>query len=183
MASHKLMPGWFFLVVCALCGYVPVYALPNELPPSGPARMVEKTVIQTDNGKNFTLHRLEKIQAETLLVEAQVARAKALKSLKDSGSADSIAQVSDGMAVNVSQTTGQRLALPHIREIYGAGSRLIARLVLNDGSQAELTAGQQIPGTQLKILGISAREVRVSAPDGSGVQSLNFAGSSDGTGH
>lgn len=183
MASRKRMPGWFFLVVCALCGYVPVYALPNEHLPSEPTRMAEKSVTQTDNRKDFTLSRLEKIQAETLLVEAQVARAKALKALKESGSADSIAQVSDSMAMNVSQTTGQRGALPHIREIYGAGSQLIARLVLNDGSQAELTAGQQIPGTQLKILSISAREVRVSAPDGSGVQSLNFAGSSDGTGH
>jgi type IV pilus biogenesis protein PilP len=183
MASRKRMPAWFFLVVCALCGYVPVYALPHEFPPSGPTRMAEKTVIQADNGKDFTLRRLEKIQAETLLVEAQVARAKALQSLKDSGSSDSIAQVSDGMEINVSKATGQRGALPLIREIYGAGTRLVARLVLNDGSQAELTAGQQIPGTQLKISSISAREVRVSAPDGSGVQSLNFVGNSDGTGH
>ncbi|OKP21798.1 type IV pilus biogenesis protein PilP [Serratia fonticola] len=186
MLNSKLVPGWLVLAICGLWGQLPAYAVTNELPASPPAQALEKvelpkehtqTVEQGDEGKDFTLRRLEKIQAETVIVEAQVARAKAMKSLVDSGSSGSVPDVMAGtaaVAVNVSQMKSKAMPLPQINEIYGTGNRLIARLVLGDGSYAELTTGQQVPGTLLKITSISAREVRVSALDGAGVQSLPF---------
>ncbi|WP_048797378.1 MULTISPECIES: type IV pilus biogenesis protein PilP [Serratia] len=186
MLNSKLIPWWLVLTICGLWGQLPAYAVTNELPPAPPAQMLEKVESPKDStqmeghgdeGKDFTLRRLEKIQAETVIVEAQVARAKALKSLEDSGSSGSVPDVTTGtaaVAVNVSQMKSKVTPLPQINEIYGAGNRLIARLALGDGSYAELTTGQQVPGTQLKITSISAREVRVSALDGAGVQSLPF---------
>jgi type IV pilus biogenesis protein PilP len=176
MPHRKLMPGWLALVLCTVGGNAPVYAVPNELPPSPPAQVAEKTALLPVDERDFTLRRLEKIQTETVIVEAQVARAKALKSLEDNGSSANLPEVSDGMAAVAVHVSAPRNArgLPRISEIYGAGSRLIARLALNEGSQAEFTVGQHIPGTQLRVTRISAREVQVSALDGSSVQALNF---------
>jgi type IV pilus biogenesis protein PilP len=147
------------------------------LPGGGPIESADTTM---DEGRDFTLRRLESIQAETVIVEAQVIRAKALKLLEESGNTSVPESFSGTAAVSVNTTsaasptptTSRRL--PQINEIYGAGNRLIARLALNDGSYTELTEGQHIPGTQLKVAGISAREVKVSGLDGGNVQSLPF---------
>ncbi|HFZ1935465.1 TPA: type IV pilus biogenesis protein PilP [Serratia marcescens] len=189
MLNSKLITQALALVVCSTWGLLPASAATNALPPSPPAQALETVESpkapanashlagDSDEGKDFTLRRLEKIQAETVIVEAQVARAKAQKALEDSGSSVSVPDVTAGtaaVAVNVSQAKSKVPPLPQINEIYGAGNRLIARLALSDGTYAELTTGQQVPGTQLKISSISAREVRVSALDGSGAQSLPF---------
>lgn len=182
MLNNKLTPWWLVLIICGVWGQLPAYAVKNDLssPPSTQAlEKVEpsKTAGDGNEGKNITLSRLERIQAETMIIEAQVARAKALKSLEDSGSSGNMPDVTTSTAavpINVSQAQSKTTPLPQIKEIYGAGSRLIARLVLGDGSYTELNVGQQVPGTRLKITSISAREVRVSDLDGEEETSLPF---------
>lgn len=172
MPNSKLIMCFLAMVVCGAWGLLPAYAATDALPPPPLAsEMVEYPA------GDHTLRRLERIQAETVIVEAQVARAKAQKALEDSGSSVSVPDVTAGtaaVAVNVSQAKRKVTPLPQINEIYGTGNRLIARLVLSDGTYAELTTGQQVPGTPLKVTSISAREVRVAALDGSGAQSLPF---------
>lgn len=186
MLNSKLIPWWRVLIICAMWGQMPANAEKSDLPSPLSAQAFEqvdssKNPTKTENdgneGKGITLSSLERIQTETVIIEAQVARANALKSLEDSGSSGKIQDVTTGIpaaGVNVSQAQEKTTPLPQIKEIYGAGSRLIARLVLDDGSYAELTAGQQVPGTTLKITSISAREVRVSALDGGGQRVLPF---------
>ncbi|KOY63020.1 hypothetical protein AM629_05555 [Photorhabdus heterorhabditis] len=122
---------------------------------------------------NYTLHQLEQIQAETVILEAQAARARAQKELAEN--------VSENITTTMSSVTDSEMhssvmprmqQLPHIQEIYGTGNRLIARLGLPDGSWVEATTGQFIPGTAYKIKAITALEVRVS--NGSNERSLPF---------
>ncbi|WP_051690845.1 type IV pilus biogenesis protein PilP [Photorhabdus australis] len=122
---------------------------------------------------NYTLHQLEQIQAETVILEAQAARARAQKELAEN--------VSENVTTTMPSITGSEIhssvmpriqQLPHIQEIYGTGNRLIARLGLPDGSWVEATTGQLIPGTEYKIKTITALEVRVS--NGSNERSLPF---------
>lgn len=189
MPGLNMISGWTALVLYAVLPGVslPIFAATSDLSLSPPAQEAENAellqasvqgAVQTDE-RDFTLRRLEKIQAETVIVEAQVARAKALRSLEESGSSARLPDISDGMAavaINLSQTPRPARGLPQISEIYGTGSRLTARLLLTDGSHAEFTTGQHIPGTQLKVTRISAREVQVATVDGSSVQTLNFTG-------
>lgn len=163
--------------------YLPAYAATADIPPAPaaieiPAQTSMATTELSEQVKakrDFTLRQLEEIQAETVIVEAQVLRAKAIKSLGENGAVPvtgsttiPVNAASPGVSASANNT------LPQINEIYGGSQRLIARLQLNDGSYAELTEGQNIPGTQLKITSISAREVRVSGMAAGGTQSLPF---------
>ncbi|BBI93033.1 type IV pilus biogenesis protein PilP [Serratia symbiotica] len=135
------------------------YAETPPLLPSQPPVMEE-----------YTLQRLEQIQAETVLLEAKAARARIQRELEESGI--------DARTANL-PLTGRELAilpragsLPSVEEIYGSGKQLMARLVLSDGKRAELRQGEQIPGTRFLIETISAREVRVA--DGNDKRTLAF---------
>lgn len=130
-----------------------------ETPPPQPPVMEE-----------YTLQRLEQIQAETVLLEAKAARARIQRELEESGI--------DARTANL-PLNGRELAmlprvggLPSVEEIYGSGQQLMARLVLFDGKRAELRQGEQIPGTRFLVEAISAREVRVA--DGNDKRTLAF---------
>lgn len=120
-----------------------------------------------DDSKNLTLGRLETIQSETVVVEAQVIRAKAIKSLQESnGYSSSLPGVLPG-SLNTSDSAmpvkAKVEAMPLISEIYGSGNKLIAKIVLSDGSYSEVTQNQRIAGTRYIVKRVTANEVIVSS--------------------
>lgn len=93
--------------------------------------------------EEYTLQRLEQIQAETVMLEVKAARARIQRELEYSGI--------DTLTANL-PLNGRDLAilpraggLPSVEEIYGSGKQLMARLLLSDGKRAELRQGEQIP--------------------------------------
>ncbi|MGL9751229.1 MAG: type IV pilus biogenesis protein PilP [Symbiopectobacterium sp.] len=105
--------------------------------------------------EEYTLQRLEQIQAETVLLEAKAACTRIQRELEESGIDDRIANLPlTGRELAILPSTG---GLPSVEEIYGSGQQLMARLVLFDGKRAELRQGEQIPGTRFLIETISAR--------------------------
>ncbi|PUA41488.1 type IV pilus biogenesis protein PilP [Pseudomonas protegens] len=117
-----------------------------------------------------TLLQLEQIQAETVLLEAQAARAKAKKELEEGTSGGSGLPMLESSGASL---PARPLGRVHVQEIYGAGNRLVARLGLPDGSQVEIVPGEAIPGTDLTVTAISARSVRVSGGEGERVLPFN----------
>ncbi|HGJ5864820.1 type IV pilus biogenesis protein PilP [Arsenophonus nasoniae] len=120
--------------------------------------------------EEYTLQRLEQIQAETVMLEAKAARARIQRELEDSGIDARTAPLPlNGRELAMLPRAG---GLPSVEEIYGSGKQLMARLVLSDGKRAELRQGEQIPGTRLRVETISAREVWVA--DGNDKRTLAF---------
>lgn len=115
----------------------------NSPPPSG------------SNG--FNIARLEQIQSETLILEAQAQRTKAEMAAQGSGPVDNS---------NVPAAASANSALPRVMQISGAGSALSARLLMSDGSQAEVIAGQTLSGAGMKIARITAHGVEARQQDG-----------------
>lgn len=112
--------------------------------------------------EEYTLQRLEQIQAETVMLEAKAAHARIQRELEDSGIDARTANLPlNGRGLAILPRAG---GLPSVEEIYGSGQQLMARLVLFDGKRAELRQGEQIPGSRFLIETISAREVRVAGP-------------------
>lgn len=128
-----------------------------------------QTVLASDEN---TLRHLEKIQTETVILEAQISLAKAKKELEASGNGREI-QSRQVMSSTISTLLPKPHTLPRIQEIYGTGKQLFVRLLLADNSLTELTRGQSIPGTDLKITSISAREVRVSNGENESILTFN----------
>src|SRR5471030_1881849 len=87
----------------------------------------------SNTASDLTLRRLENIQAETVIYEAQVARAKARKELENNGTDIStrIPSGRDGVDVSVtSGSTSPTRSLPRIQEIYGSPKNLMVNLVM-----------------------------------------------------
>ncbi|EFW11167.1 type IV pilus biogenesis protein PilP, partial [Serratia symbiotica str. Tucson] len=99
--------------------------------------------------EEYTLQRLEQIQAETVMLEAKAARARIQRELEESGIDARTANLPlNGRELAILPRTG---GLPSVEEIYGSGKQLMARLVLSDGKRAELRQGEQIPGTRFRV--------------------------------
>ncbi|MGK2894518.1 type IV pilus biogenesis protein PilP [Klebsiella michiganensis] len=131
-------------------------------------------------GQPLNLGSLETIQAETVLFEAKVARAKALGELQKSGvdsdpaplfnpapPAPADAQTVKGASPDTTP--------PQVVEIAGSGNTLSALLVLSNGNQVRVQPGSRVPGTNYTVSRISFNEVVVSSP-GHAAISLTFAG-------
>lgn len=119
-----------------------------------------------------TLQRLETIQAETVLLEAQAARAKVQRELDEVpliSSKDIVSNIPQNQLPLVAQTT---YPLPVIQEIYGNNKRLVAQLVTAEGGVTTVSIGQVIPGTDYKVTSITAKSVQVS--DGNVSRNLSF---------
>ena len=148
------------LCVAGLCQAAPVTALPPA-PVAGHPAILPQTAPPPSptpavSGSHFDLARLEQIQSETLILEAQAARAKAERAA--GGSSD---DSSPAPALAMSTASG----LPRIAEIAGSG-RLSATLVMPDNSQVQVSAGQAISGTGLTVSRITAQSVIVRRRDG-----------------
>ncbi|CNB80730.1 type IV pilus biogenesis protein PilP [Yersinia similis] len=145
---------------------------PSSDTPPTPTRLHE------NSGNTLNLARLERIQADTLLFEAQAARAKALLSLQQNNGYDASlpAPLSQSLVAPVTATGGipgttlstlpTQTALPRIVEIAGSGKHLRTRLALSDGAAVELSAGQRIPGTNNTVKTITAQEVQITTSTG-----------------
>ncbi|MEQ0866964.1 type IV pilus biogenesis protein PilP [Pseudomonas aeruginosa] len=122
----------------------------------------------------YTLQQLEQLQAETVLLEAQAAKAKAQAALveapgKAGGGEGQVMGVVAGTAPTVA-----RSGLAYVQEIYGSGARLKARILLPTGRAVELLPGDPLPGTDLTVTAITPRSVRVADADGAGEHALPF---------
>lgn len=132
-----------------------------EIPPPSPTLRLADTL---------NLAQLERIQGETLLFEAQVARAKARMSLQQNNGDDvalpspltqTLLSPAPGVAAANPDIQPARKALPRIIEIAGSGKALRSRLALQDGTSVEVSTGQRIPGTGDIVKLISAQEVQI----------------------
>lgn len=129
----------------------------------------------SNTASDLTLRRLENIQAETVIYEAQVARAKARKELENNGTDIStrIPSGRDGVDVSVtSSSTSPTRSLPRIQEIYGSPKNLMVSLAMPDGSAIAASDGQLIPGTGWRVKSITGRSVSVT--DGTEERQLTF---------
>lgn len=133
-------------------------------------------------GDMLNLARIERIQGDTLLFEAQAARAKALQSLQQNNGYDAslpspLTQTLIAPAPGVTPPTDTpppaRTSLPRIVEIAGSGKALRTRLALSDGASVEVTIGQRIPGTGDTVKNITAQEVQITTAAGE-VHTLPF---------
>lgn len=121
------------------------------------------------------LERLELIQGDTMLFEAQAARAKALLALQQNNGYDTslpspltqtlLAPAPGGTTAQDSPLPA-RTSLPRIIEISGSGKALRTRLALSDGATVEVTAGQRVPGSSDSIKMISPQEVQLMTATG-----------------
>lgn len=136
---------------------------------------------RTEAGRALNLGQLESIQAETVLYEAQLARAKALNELQKNGYDRSLDQPfnpappsQDNSKKEVKGATKDAV-LPHVIEITGNGKVFTALLALGNGNQVTVLVGQRIPGTDFVVKHVSINDVVVTGADQSLV-SLSFAG-------
>lgn len=109
----------------------------------------------------FNLEKLERIQAETLLLEAQAIRTKAWQAAQVPDTPDKTPTSTAPAGSSWSPD-----ALPHVSEIAGTGTHLTARIVLPDGSQTEVVTGQTIGSTRLTVTRITAQGVTVRRAGG-----------------
>lgn len=120
--------------------------------------------------EDYTLQRLEQIQAETVMLEAKAARARIQRELEESGINTRATDLPlNGREMAISPRIG---GLPSVEEIYGSGKQLIARLLLSNGKRVELRPGEKIPSTRFRVKAITDREVRVA--DGDDKRTLTF---------
>lgn len=121
-------------------------------------------VVTKDNlTSSMTLGQIDRIQASTMILEAQAKQAKVLKDIEGYGGInDNTANTSlSSPSLNNSAALPVKTKLPVIQEIYGGGQNLTALLAMPDGSVNEFMVGQLVPKTTLKIKSITSREVRV----------------------
>ncbi|WP_049034251.1 type IV pilus biogenesis protein PilP [Klebsiella aerogenes] len=109
----------------------------------------------------FNLEKLERIQAETLILEAQAIRTKAWQAAQvpDTPDKTPASTAPSGSSWNPD-------ALPHVSEIAGTGNHLTARIVMPDDSQTEVVTGQTIGSTRLTVTRITAQGVTVRRAGG-----------------
>lgn len=160
----------------------PVSTLPPAQNASSPAPLPVPrpvTVMHDSAGQPLNLGSLETIQAETVLFEAKVARAKALGELQKSGVETDTATLfnpappaADAQAVKGASTD---TTPPQVVEIAGSGNALSALLVLSNGNQVRVQPGSRVPGTNYTVSRITFNEVVASSP-GHAAISLTFAG-------
>lgn len=136
-----------------------VAAPSTTLPPPVPTEPTAAPVATARS--RFDIEKLEGIQAETILLEAQALRTKA-QIAADGGVAEDMSAPSTAAMAGVTST------LPRISEIAGSGS-LSAHLIMPDNSEVQVYAGQSIASTDLTVSKITAQGVVVTHTDGSTV--------------
>lgn len=107
------------------------------------------------------VEKLEIIQGETMLLEAQALRAKA--EIAASGGV-----VDDGGSSTATAVASGAASLPRISEIAG-GSNLSAHLIMPDNSEVQVFTGQTIATTDMTVSKITAQGVVVTRSDGTTV--------------
>lgn len=133
-----------------------------------------------ESGRALNLGQLESIQAETVLYEAQLARAKALNELQKNGYDRSLAPPFDPAPPTEDNKTDVKGAVqntipPQIVEITGNGTSYLAVLTLSNGNQVSVQTGNRIPGTEYVVKRVNLNEVVVTDKNQSLI-SLSFAG-------
>ncbi len=129
---------------------------------------------------NVTIGQLEAIQSRNFLLEQQVQTARLKRQLRESeSSASETAASTTPLPFIPSRPAGatsdpmpnspgaQKQASSPVRlqEIYGRGAQLRARLLLAQGGVTEVVAGDQIPGSQVRVTAVTPAAVKLS--DGS----------------
>lgn len=141
--------------------------LPVLLPPESEAKKGEGQRREKAEA-SASLGQIEKIHSDTLLFEAQMARARALLALQNSSGYDmsppptlaNIPETTDRNAQNMDMFLVHH-NLPRIIEIYGRDKHLHSRLLLANGTSVGVTEGQGIPGSSYTVKRISAQEVQI----------------------
>jgi len=149
-------------------------------PPTSADISLPTTFTRTEAGRALNLGQLEAIQAETVLYEAQLARAKALNELKKNGydrGLDQPFNPAPPSQDNKNEVKGatQDATPPQIVEITGTGKGFTAVLALSNGNQVTVQTGNRIPGTEYVVKRINLNEVVVTGKNQTMV-SLSFAG-------
>lgn len=108
----------------------------------------------------FDVEKLEAIQGETILLEAQALKTKA--QVAANGGVTEDASQSSAVMAGVAST------LPRISEIAGSDT-LSANLIMPDNSEVHVWKGQSIAGTDMTVTKITSQGVIVSHADGSTV--------------
>ncbi len=118
---------------------------------------------------SLTLEKLESLQSETLLYEAQLSRDKAQSALRGSqppsasepvySSEHTLPAVTDTAPVSESLPLS---SLPKVIQISGSSRRLVAQLLLPDGKKINVTTGTVLADSGLKVVSISAEHVQIS---------------------
>lgn len=180
MPTNHLIASW---ALCLLLLSHGVFAAPVADLPSAPkesaAAPFPPMFTQVEAGRALNLGQLEAIQAETVLYEAQLARAKALNELQKNGydrSLDQPFNPSPPAQDNKADVNGvpQDAVPPKVVEITGTKSGYLAVLSLNNGNQITVQTGNRIPGTEYVVKRINLNEVVVSGKNQS-LMSLSFA--------
>ncbi|CAI1141826.1 type IV pilus biogenesis protein PilP [Serratia quinivorans] len=138
------------------------------------------TFTRTEAGRALNLGQLEAIQAETVLYEAQLARAKAFNELQKNGYDRGLSQPFNPAPPSQDNKTeikgaAQDTVPPQIVEITGTGKGFTAVLALSNGNQVTVQSGNRIPGTEYVVKRINLNEVVITGKNQSLV-SLSFAG-------
>ncbi|MDH2272354.1 type IV pilus biogenesis protein PilP [Serratia marcescens] len=149
-------------------------------PPTSADIPLPTTFTRNEAGRALNLGQLEAIQAETVLYEAQLARAKALNELQKNGydrGLDQPFNPAPPAQDNKNEVKGatQDAPPPQIVEITGNGKGFTAVLALSNGNQVTVQAGNRIPGTEYVVKRINLNEVVVTGKNQTMV-SLSFAG-------
>ncbi|MGK0667885.1 type IV pilus biogenesis protein PilP [Serratia marcescens] len=173
-----IAPGVFAAPVADIPAAPP--ASPPVKPPTAADLPLPTTFARAEAERALNLGQLEAIQAETVLYEAQLARAKALNELQKNGydrALDQPFNPAPPSQDNKSEVKGavQDAAPPQIVEITGAGKGFTAVLALSNGNQVTVQVGNRIPGTEFVVKRININEVVVSGKNQTLV-SLSFAG-------
>jgi len=159
-------------------------AIPSAAQPEKPTVSAElplpTTFTRAEAGRALNLGQLEAIQAETVLYEAQLARAKALSELQKNGYDSGLDQPFNPAPPSQDNKTEVKGATqdatpPQIVEITGTGKGFTAVLALSNGNQVTVQTGNRIPGTEYVVKRITLNEVVVTGKSQSLV-SLSFAG-------
>lgn len=108
----------------------------------------------------FDVEKLEAIQGETILLEAQALKTKA-QVAANGGVTEDTSPASTVMAGGTSM-------LPRISEIAGSDT-LSANLIMPDNSEVHVWKGQSIAGTDMTVTKITSQGVIVSHADGTTV--------------
>lgn len=128
---------------------------------------------KTTDISSMTVSQLESIQQRNMLLEAQVQTARLKRQLRENeqiilptdGNLTSTMPFTTGLE-NMPETgpvaSGSKKATLQLEEIYGRGHPLRARFRLVTGGVVEVTQGDILPGSSLKITAITASVVKLS---------------------
>lgn len=130
---------------------------------------------------NVTIGQLEAIQSRNFLLEQQVQTARLTRQLRESETLNSASQVTAppvvpfipaspmsgsgvqmGQQAEAAQAEKKLSGTVRLQEIYGKGSQLRARLLLPQGGVTEVVAGDQIPGSKLRVTSVSSTSVKLN---------------------